>query len=318
MRIRPSARPVRRALLSGPPRVEADQQADARSWPGRRRFRGLFVSVSSRLNVEELACRAAAGATARQRVPATGDRRGRRRERGRHRKLERRRSFADARVAPVRAEPSGSICRTAGGWSSTSCGNSLRAVLEIDSDVHHRSGREGDAPPADKSWLWRRMGFSGRAPHTCVHESDNLARSCDGMRTPGCTARARGNRAAPWRRDHALRGREVRPGVHDHRRDWGRTPRAPARACLSLLPSGPGEVRRVSAARGVGCPVYGGARRGAVSFSAEDSPSGLGRTIGNRVGLTPSGVQIPYPPPAAGRCGATSPHRPYRFRARST
>ena len=35
----------------------------------------------------------------------------------------------------------------------------------------------------------------------------------------------------------------------------------------------------------------------AVSFTAEDSPSGLGRTIGNRVGSNPSGVQIPYPPP---------------------
>ena len=34
-----------------------------------------------------------------------------------------------------------------------------------------------------------------------------------------------------------------------------------------------------------------------VPSAAEDSPSGLGRTIGNRVGLTPSGVQIPYPPP---------------------
>lgn len=29
----------------------------------------------------------------------------------------------------------------------------------------------------------------------------------------------------------------------------------------------------------------------------EDSPSGLWRTPGTRVGLTPSGVQIPYPPP---------------------
>src|SRR5436305_9141040 len=71
------------------------------------------------------------------------------------------------------------------------------------------------------------------------------------------------------------------------------TPRAPARACLSLLPSGPGEVRRVSATRGVGHRVYGWA----VFSSAEDSPSGLGRTIGNRVGRDPSGVQIPYPPP---------------------
>src|SRR3954454_16025037 len=47
-------------------------------------------------------------------------------------------------------------------------------------------------------------------------------------------------------------------------------------------------------------PMRGGYGRWSgrpVSSSAEDSPSGLGRTIGNRVGLTPSGVQIPYPPP---------------------
>ncbi len=36
-----------------------------------------------------------------------------------------------------------------------------------------------------------------------------------------------------------------------------RTPRAPARACLSLLPSGPGEVRRMGAARGADGRVYG-------------------------------------------------------------
>ncbi|MDQ1294380.1 MAG: putative polymerase subunit gamma and tau [Actinomycetota bacterium] len=36
---------------------------------------------------------------------------------------------------------------------------------------------------------------------------------------------------------------------------------------------------------------------GSIDSPVEDSPSGLGRTIGNRVGLTPSGVQIPYPPP---------------------
>ena len=30
---------------------------------------------------------------------------------------------------------------------------------------------------------------------------------------------------------------------------------------------------------------------------AEDSPSGLWRSLGKRVGLTPSGVRIPYPPP---------------------
>src|SRR5699024_4230618 len=42
--------------------------------------------------------------------------------------------------------------------------------------------------------------------------------------------------------------------------------------------------------------------------SAEDSPSGLWRSLGKRVGLTPSGVRIPYPPlnagPALLRCRA--------------
>ncbi len=37
-------------------------------------------------------------------------------------------------------------------------------------------------------------------------------------------------------------------------------------------------------------------RMSPLSYSAEDSPSGLWRTPGTRVGLTPSGVQIPYPP----------------------
>src|ERR1700722_16523270 len=35
-----------------------------------------------------------------------------------------------------------------------------------------------------------------------------------------------------------------------------------------------------------------------VSLPAEDSPSGLGRTLGKRVGGNPSGVRISYPPPA--------------------
>ena len=41
-----------------------------------------------------------------------------------------------------------------------------------------------------------------------------------------------------------------------------RTPRAPARACLSLLPSGPGEVHRVGAARGVDRRVYASSELG--------------------------------------------------------
>jgi hypothetical protein len=34
-----------------------------------------------------------------------------------------------------------------------------------------------------------------------------------------------------------------------------------------------------------------------VSFPAEDSPRGLGRTLGKRVGIKPSRVRISYPPP---------------------
>ena len=43
-----------------------------------------------------------------------------------------------------------------------------------------------------------------------------------------------------------------------------------------------------------GCRVAPGAP---LPSSAEDSPSGLGRTLGKRVGGNPSGVRIPHPPP---------------------
>src|SRR5690606_42136297 len=51
----------------------------------------------------------------------------------------------------------------------------------------------------------------------------------------------------------------ARPAVVCRDRDWGhrrarheeKAPRAPARARLSLLPSGPGEVHEMNAARGV-------------------------------------------------------------------
>src|SRR5215471_8598463 len=39
------------------------------------------------------------------------------------------------------------------------------------------------------------------------------------------------------------------------------------------------------------------AAAGPVSFPAEDSPSGLGRTLGKRVGGNPSRVRISHPPP---------------------
>ena len=85
-----------------------------------------------------------------------------------------------------------------------------------------------------------------------------------------------------------------------------RAPRAPVRARLSLLPSGPGEVHEMHAARGAddqstrprvdqGCAVTRPA--GLYPGSTEDSPRGLGRTLGKRVGLTPSRVRISYPPP---------------------
>jgi hypothetical protein len=86
-----------------------------------------------------------------------------------------------------------------------------------------------------------------------------------------------------------------------------KAPRAPVRARLSLLPSGPGEVHEMYAARGVPklYPVAEAAWHGArwrhaeasVSWLAEDSPRGLGRTLGKRVGIKPSRVRISYPPP---------------------
>ena len=42
----------------------------------------------------------------------------------------------------------------------------------------------------------------------------------------------------------------------------------------------------------------GGRGHPAMLAELEDSPSGLWRTLGKRVGFTPSGVRIPHPPPA--------------------
>ena len=51
---------------------------------------------------------------------------------------------------------------------------------------------------------------------------------------------------------------------NDRTREWAGfgTPRAPARARLSLLPSGPGEVHGVGAARGVDGRAYSGGELG--------------------------------------------------------
>ena len=78
------------------------------------------------------------------------------------------------------------------------------------------------------------------------------------------------------------------------------TPRAPDRACLPLLPSGPGGFSEMTphegsfeSVRGYRCKRHVGC---SVASPAEDSPSGLWRSLGKRVGRNPSGVQIPYPP----------------------
>src|SRR5690606_31350070 len=132
-----------------------------------------------------------------------------------------------------------------------------------------------------------------------------------------------------------------RAGPHRGIRGQERTPRAPARAYLSLLPSGPGEVHkmtphegsahhriglrarsvrplctaprtrvarpRAAPARGPPAPPPTPPETGRstpevrVELSAEDSPRGLGRTLGKRVGGNPSRVRISYPPPASTR-----------------
>src|SRR5690606_20236590 len=52
-------------------------------------------------------------------------------------------------------------------------------------------------------------------------------------------------------------------------------------------------------------PVSAGNRP--VSWPTEDSPSGLGRTLGKRVGGNPSRVRISYPPPARPGVVRTAP-----------
>lgn len=110
-------------------------------------------------------------------------------------------------------------------------------------------------------------------------------------------------------------------------RRWGqkRTPRAPGRAHVSLLPSGPGEVRRDTATRGVCRILYQEVRHTSTqqgltliatalaelpsslmhtntarvsSRILEDSPSGLWRSLGKRVGETLGGSN----PPSSASC----------------
>ena len=85
-----------------------------------------------------------------------------------------------------------------------------------------------------------------------------------------------------------------------------RTPRAPARARLPLLPFGPGGVHGMAPREGSApslraadaARLFSARRRARVPSPAEDSHSGRVRTLGKRVGGNPSRVQIPHPPPA--------------------
>ena len=99
----------------------------------------------------------------------------------------------------------------------------------------------------------------------------------------------------------------MRRGRRRNRPMMDGTPRAPARAHRPLLPSGPGGVQRDDTARGVTRTLRRAASASSVTLTAcanspwvtfptEDSPRGLWRSLGKRVGFTPSGVQIPYPP----------------------
>ena len=80
------------------------------------------------------------------------------------------------------------------------------------------------------------------------------------------------------------------------------TPRAPISAHLPLLPSGPGGFSEMTPREESRDRVRAGQCACAkwlwVISPTEDSPSGLWRSLGKRVGLTPSGVRIPYPPPS--------------------
>ena len=185
-------------------------------------------------------------------------------------------------------------------------------------------------PPAAAATPW--IGSTGRARHTSMLGTRARVRACRhrsvrAVSSPGAPHRGGGlpaskpglsagardtgkpNRAMLWRRraqtgttrvarlggpDQATRQQKDPPrtrqsllilaafrpwgGSQDGRRTGGRRP--------SLREAG--ETRAWPDRRRSGCPV---------SSPTEDSPSGLGRTIGNRVGRDPSGVQIPYPPP---------------------
>ena len=118
-----------------------------------------------------------------------------------------------------------------------------------------------------------------------------LLHSCPGGVQRGTTTRGAGHdprRAAASRKSSQLaRRRAAGPSL-------AQRPRLPGGRHLRLRP------RRAI--------THGKRRPGAISSDAhplvaspaEDSHSGLVRTIGNRVGIKPSGVQIPHPPPHNG------------------
>lgn len=80
---------------------------------------------------------------------------------------------------------------------------------------------------------------------------------------------------------------------------WQVRPQGLQRAADAAEPASRDRSHRPGLAPGMGGPIYSflvahGCRR---VERLEDSPSGLWRTLGKRVGCKPSGVRIPHPPP---------------------
>ncbi len=105
--------------------------------------------------------------------------------------------------------------------------------------------------------------------------------------------------------DIGRRGHPVPPGARtrpDMRTPPTHPPEPSYPCCLPAL----GEFRKMAPREGLrpqypmGPPgiEFASTLRSLVWFAAEDSPSGLGRTLGKRVGGNPSRVRISYPPPS--------------------
>ncbi len=191
----------------------------------------------------------------------------------------------------------------------------------IAAGVGHRRGRAG--PPGPRRPLGHRLRRRGPAVAASPPHDDGPAGPREGP-DPRHSRASHARRGAATERhaaDHAAGGDDDRTatrtltpphgirragpaGQEDTPRTWKSSP-----TLAAFLPWGSSERyhhagcrRRVYAAP---APAPNPASRISwgprppVASPTEDSHSGLVRTIGNRVGIKPSGVQIPHPPPSA-------------------